>query len=48
MSRFKNVMRPRASALVVAIVLVGALTPAAAQTGQGGRGMGGGMMGGGI
>ena len=48
MSRFTNVVRPRASALAVAILLLGALTPAAAQTGQSGRGMGGGMMGGGM
>ena len=48
MSRLKNVLRPRALALVVAILLVDALTPAGAQTGQGGRGMGGGMMGGGM
>jgi len=44
MSRFKNVDRPLVTALVTALFLFGAVTPAAAQTGQGGRGMGG-MMG---
>lgn len=48
MSRFKYGVRPRASTLVAALMLFVALTPAGAQTNQGGRGMGGGMRGGGM